>query len=89
MNVQFDFTNFLSYLTDVFITSIQGIVNFDEDTGSPQDSKRALRTRNPWNVADVSAFLYYNCPECENYKTRSENGFIAHAISKHDRVSIT
>ena len=43
--------------------------------------------KNPWNVSDVTAFLFYCCPECDNIKVASEDDFIQHAISNHENVS--
>ena len=41
---------------------------------------------NPWNVSDVTAFLYYICPECDD-RIPYEDAFIQHAIAKHERVT--
>ena len=37
---------------------------------------------NPWNVADVSEFLKYCCPEC-NHQAREFSSFKEHAIHNH------
>ena len=41
---------------------------------------------NPWEVSDVTAFLYYCCPECDD-RIAFEDAFIQHAILHHERVS--
>ena len=41
---------------------------------------------NPWDVANVTAFLLYSCPEC-NYQEVCQNTFIHHAVNNHERVS--
>ena len=38
--------------------------------------------KNPWLVEDISAFLYYNCPQC-TYRSQETQVFEEHAISKH------
>ena len=43
-------------------------------------------SENPWDVADVTAFLLYGCPEC-NYQEVRQNTFIQHAVNNHERVS--
>ena len=43
-------------------------------------------SENPWDVADVTAFLLYSCPEC-NYQEVCQNTFIHHAVNNHERVS--
>ena len=43
-------------------------------------------SENPWDVADVNAFLLYSCPEC-NYQEVCQNTFIHHAVNNHERVS--
>ena len=42
---------------------------------------------NPWNVTNVSAFLFYCCPECDNYRETNKEVFIQHAVSSHEKVS--
>ena len=45
-----------------------------------------LQGTHPWNVSDVTAFLYYCCPECDQ-KFVFDSEFIHHAITKHEKVS--
>ena len=42
---------------------------------------------NPWEVSSLKAFLYYNCPECEEKCSTSEQ-FIGHAIVSHVKARI-
>ena len=41
---------------------------------------------NPWIVTNLKAFLFYNCPECENFKVKSQNSFLKHAFEKHSNA---
>ena len=40
---------------------------------------------NPWEVATVSDFSYFCCPEC-NFKSKSVPPFIDHAIQNHPQA---
>ena len=37
---------------------------------------------NPWQVKNVQAFLFLNCPECQ-FKTKKQNSFQDHAVERH------
>ena len=37
---------------------------------------------NPWEVENVTAFVYYNCPECV-YRCKDETSFQDHAVHNH------
>ena len=41
---------------------------------------------NPWSVTNLKEFLFYNCPECENFKVKSQNSFLKHAFEKHSNA---
>ena len=35
--------------------------------------------KNPWDVVNLDDFLYYCCPECDEYRDQSRDLFIQHA----------
>ena len=37
---------------------------------------------NPWQVENLQAFIFLNCPEC-NFKTKQKNSFQDHAVITH------
>ena len=39
---------------------------------------------NPWSVADLDAFQYYCCPECDERESSKEN-FLQHALNNHPK----
>ena len=41
---------------------------------------------NPWIVTNLKEFMFYNCPECENFKVKSQNSFLKHAFEKHSNA---
>jgi hypothetical protein len=41
-----------------------------------------LYLQNPWSVANVDAFLYYCCPQCD-HRCKSKHLFVDHAFSNH------
>ena len=43
---------------------------------------------NPWVVEDITAFLFYNCPECD-LKEKDPEKFKGHAIENHERAKIS
>ena len=43
---------------------------------------------NPWDVATLDDFLYYNCPECD-VKEKDKQVFLEHAILSHDHAKHT
>ena len=56
----------------------------DVDVKLDENIKRNLDTdqKNPWIVSEVEHFLFFCCPEC-NFKERSKENFIQHALSHH------
>ena len=40
---------------------------------------------NPWAVEDITAFLFYNCPECD-VKVKDPDAFRGHALQTHERA---
>ena len=38
--------------------------------------------KNPWQVENLSSFVFLNCPECV-FKTKNKNNFQDHALKKH------
>ena len=42
---------------------------------------------NPWNVDDLNAFCFLNCPECL-FKSKEEEQFAAHAIESHPQSQV-
>ena len=40
---------------------------------------------NPWAVEDITAFLFYNCPECD-VKVKDPDAFRGHALQVHERA---
>ena len=43
---------------------------------------------NPWAVEDITAFLFYNCPECD-LKEKDPDTFMGHALQNHKRARIS
>ena len=43
---------------------------------------------NPWNVTSLEAFHFYNCPECDNKYSTSEQ-FVDHAMIVHEKAQAT
>jgi hypothetical protein len=41
---------------------------------------------NPWAVASLSKFQFYNCPECD-FKAKHEGTFYTHAIESHSQAN--
>ena len=35
--------------------------------------------KNPWDVVNLDDFLYYCCPECDEYRGQSRDLFLQHA----------
>ena len=66
------------------------IEDFVETENSSEKKKNSFTKEyhdpNPWEVSDVTAFLYYCCPECDD-RIAFEDAFIQHAILHHERVS--
>ena len=42
----------------------------------------------PWAVEDITAFLFYNCPECD-MKEKDPDTFMGHALQNHKRARIS
>ena len=41
---------------------------------------------NPWNVPNVTEFLYFCCPECDlNFRQENKNSFLQHANQHHPK----
>ena len=40
---------------------------------------------NPWNVPNLSDFMFYNCPECV-YKCKDDTDFQTHAVVNHPQA---
>ena len=40
---------------------------------------------NPWNVPNLSDFMFYNCPECV-YKSKDDTDFQTHAVVNHPQA---
>ena len=43
---------------------------------------------NPWDVSSIEAFHFYNCPECDNKYSTSEQ-FVGHAMIVHEKAQGT
>ena len=42
---------------------------------------------NPWDVENITEFLYYCCPECdEKFLQKKLENFVHHAMTKHSNV---
>ena len=46
-----------------------------------------MSTENPWNVDNIKAFSFLNCPEC-SFKIKDENSFQNHAVKNHPLSSV-
>ena len=44
--------------------------------------KMKIKSESPWSVEDLSQFLWYCCPECED-RNQSKELFLEHAMIQH------
>ena len=72
---------------DVLPTELSRTDEYLQKSTSKEISWEQNERTNPWNVTNVSAFLFYCCPECDNYREINKEVFIQHAVSIHEKVS--
>ena len=53
---------------DVLPTELSRTDEYLQKSTSKEISWEQNEQTNPWNVSNVSDFLFYCCPECENFR---------------------